>query len=204
MKKWKIISLIGVLSIMTGCFMSGCVSVKAEKEETESTKSQNVQTQEETERTKTSKEQEMDLISIREDNVENIFVYHGKAVENIKVTDEKGKRLILLFNKILSNEENSIGLADGKLLRKGNGVSLDIREDEYWVEIALKKAVGIQYAGWNGTESYKNVLSIQLDFEENLICVADERAKAEESIAYGTLIPYNKLLFKEIFALIKE
>lgn len=201
MKKWKIISLIGVLSLMAGCLMSGCASTNTEKEETESTKSQNVQTQEETE---SSKKQAKDIISVKEDNVENIFVYHGKDVENIKVTDEKGKRLIQLLNQTLSDEENSIGLADGQLLRKGNGVSLDLREDEYWVEIALKKAVGIQYAGWNGTESYKNVLSIQLDFEENLICVADERAKAEESIAYGTLIPYNKLLFKEIFALIKE
>lgn len=181
--------------------MSGCVSEKAEKDETESTKSQNVQTQEETE---SSKKQAKDIISVKEDNVENIFVYHGKNVENIKVTDEKGKMLIGLLNQVLSIEENSIGLADGKLLRKGNGVSLDLREDEYWVEIALKKAVDIQYAEEKGIESYKNVLSIQLDFEDDLICVADERAKAEESIAYGTLIPYNKLLFKEIFALIKE
>lgn len=201
MKKWKIISLIGVFFLMTCCLMSGCVSAKEERKEKDSTISQNTQKQEES---GSSEKQTKDNISIKEDNVENIFVYHGRDVENIKVTDEKGKILIQLLNKILFNEENSIRIADGKLLRKGNGVSLDLRKDEYWVEIALKKAVDIQYVEENRIDSYKNVLSIQLDFEENLICVSDERAKEEESIAYGTWIPSNILLLKEILALVQK
>lgn len=81
---------------------------------------------------------------------------------------------------------------------------MDLQQDVYCMEICLKEAIDLEYIGMDGMETYKNVLSIQVDSVEDMIYVSTDQAEDGETISYGALAGSSVALPEELTGMIQN